>query len=134
VRNFLRAFILCGITGWIIECIYTGLISMRKGNLKLTCQTSIWMLPIYGLAVFIPTIYKHIKKLNIVIRALIYALLIISVEYVTGSLLSLFDGCPWSYSESAFNYMGIIRLDYFPLWMLVGIIYEYLFRHVIINI
>lgn len=34
------------------------------------------------------------------------------------------DACPWDYSDAALNYKGIIRLDYAPVWFIVGLIYE----------
>ena len=119
-----KTFIFSGLIGWCIECAYTGFKQLLKGNFKLIGTTSLWMFPIYGMAVFIIPIYENIKHLNILIRAVIYGVLIISVEYITGSILNLFDCCPWSYSTVATSYNGLIRLDYFPLWMMAGLLFE----------
>ncbi|MGN0164665.1 MAG: hypothetical protein ACI39R_00640 [Lachnospiraceae bacterium] len=129
MRKSIENFILCGFTGWCIECAYTGLISLLQGNSKLTSTTSLWMFPIYGMAAFISPIYKGIKKLHVFFRAFIYGILIISVEYIAGTILLLFNSCPWDYTYAAMNYKGIIRLDYFPLWMAAGLFFEFLLFH-----
>ena len=43
---------------------------------------------------------------------------------VSGSILKEFEMCPWDYSGAAFQYRGIIRLDYAPLWFAAGLIFE----------
>lgn len=129
MKTYFKNFLLCGLTGWCIECAYTGFTQLLQGNIKMTSTTSIWMFPIYGLAVFIIPVYSGIKNLHIFIRAWIYGVLIMSVEFITGSLLSLIDGCPWDYHYAAMNYNGLIRLDYFPLWMIAGLIFELLLCH-----
>lgn len=126
MKKFVHDFICCGLTGWCIECAHTGLSELFRGNIKLTSSTSLWMFPIYGLAAFMVPVYNGIRNLHFLIRALIYGLLITSIEFITGSLLRLLDGCPWDYRYTAMNYMGLIRMDYFPLWMLAGLIFEYL--------
>ena len=47
-----------------------------------------------------------------------------TVEYFSGMFLKHYNMCPWDYSNSPFQYKGVIRLDYAPVWFLVGIIYE----------
>lgn len=49
---------------------------------------------------------------------------IFSMEYLTGSILKKKDICPWDYSDAKFNYHGLIRFDYAPLWFLTGLFYE----------
>lgn len=129
VKKTVHDFIYCGLTGWCIECAHTGLAELFRGNIKLTSSTSLWMFPIYGLAAFMIPVYNGIKNLHFLVRALIYGLLITSVEFITGSLLTLLGGCPWDYRYTAMNYMGLIRMDYFPLWMFAGLIFEYLVCH-----
>ena len=33
---------------------------------------------------------------------------------------------PWDYSKEKYNYKGVIRLDFIPVWFFVGLLYEYL--------
>lgn len=126
MKNRFIAFIYCGLTGWCLECAYTGFKNLLKGDLRMIGTTSLWMFPIYGMAVFIIPIYENIRELNFLIRGIIYGTLIISMEYITGSLLNLLDCCPWNYNMVATGYDGLIRLDYFPLWMLAGLIFEFI--------
>lgn len=32
--------------------------------------------------------------------------------------------CPWDYSKCKYNIKGVIRLDYAPIWFIVGLFYE----------
>ncbi len=124
-RNLFSNFIRCGIFGWCLECLFTGLCSLRnKKDKRFLCTTSLWMFPIYGLAAFILPISKLLSKCNVWIRGGIYTIGIFSVEYVTGILLKEHKACPWDYSKAKFNIKGVIRLDYAPLWFIVGLLYE----------
>lgn len=50
--------------------------------------------------------------------------LIFSAEYLSGTLLQKRELCPWDYGRSKWNIGKVIRLDYAPLWFLVGLFYE----------
>lgn len=119
-------FCRCGFTGWCLECFWTGLGSFktRGEDKRLLCHTSVWMFPIYGLAAFIPSIYKKIKTKPICYRGGVYAFSIFFFEYVTGSLLKKHNACPWDYSSAKFNIKGLIRLDYGPCWAAAGLLFE----------
>ena len=119
-----KQFIFCGGLGWCFEVFWTGLGSFLHHDKKLMSRTSLHMFPIYGTAVIIPPIHKFIKKANVFIRGCVYALCIFLTEFISGSFLKKHNACPWDYSESVFNYKGIIRLDYAPVWFIVGLIYE----------
>ena len=123
--KFFKNFFVCGLLGWCMECFWTGMNAIRTHKDKtLRCQTSVWMFPIYGMAVVIRPVYKVIKKLPALFRGGIYSLGIFSFEYLSGSLLKKHHMCPWDYSDAAANINGIIRLDYAPLWMLAGLLFE----------
>lgn len=118
-------FITCGFYGWCLECFWTGLHSIiRNKDPKLTCNTSIWMFPIYGMAAFISPVSKKLKKQCTFVRGGIYTICIFITEFLTGKLLKKYCACPWDYSKAKLNYDGLIRLDYAPLWFLVGLLYE----------
>lgn len=125
-KRFLQNFYRCGLVGWCIECVFTGLGSLfaHKRDRRLFCQTSVWMFPIYGLAAFLPYVYRCIKKRCIVFRAVIYAVGILICEFFTGVFLKKFKACPWDYSKAKLNYKGVIRFDYLPCWALAGLLYE----------
>ena len=117
-------FFLCGLIGWCFECFFTGLHSLFKKNQTLPCQTSLWMFFIYGFGAFIKPIHYIIKKAPTYIRGTIYTTLIFIAEYFSGSFLKKHKACPWDYSAAKYNIKGLIRLDYAPLWFIVGLIYE----------
>jgi uncharacterized membrane protein len=118
-------FILCGLCGWCMECLWTGLHSALKHEDRLcSCYTSIWMFPIYGMAAFIAPISKKINKKCALVRGSVYTICIFLAEYGTGNVLKRYKACPWDYSKAKLNYHGVIRFDYAPLWFFVGLFYE----------
>ena len=45
-----QPFIMCGITGWCLELIFTGILSAVRKDFSLKGTSSLWMFPIYGMA------------------------------------------------------------------------------------
>ena len=123
---FRKNFLICGLTGWCMEIIFTSLGAFQKNDLRLIGQTSLWMFPIYGLAALINPVYKQIKKLPLFLRGIIYSIGIFTCEYLSGSLLKKLNLCPWDYSSSPTNINGVIRLDYAPFWILAGLLFEHI--------
>ena len=119
-RNFLR----CGMAGWCMEILWTGLHSFRVRDPKLTGHSSLWMFPIYGMACIIKPLYRYFKKIPALFRGFIYSTGIFCFEYLSGSLLKKHHLCPWDYSNAPTNINGVIRLDYAPVWMAAGLIFE----------
>ena len=118
-------FMKCGLTGWGLECFWTGLGSICfEKNKKMECATSIWMFPIYGMASIMSPLCHNLEGKNIMFRGSVYTFFIFLTEFGTGSLLKKKDCCPWDYSDAKSNYKGIVRFDYAPLWFLVGLLYE----------
>lgn len=124
-----KNFMICGLTGWCIEIIFTSLGAFRKRDMTLTGRTSIWMFPIYGMAAVIGPIYKKIKNVPMLLRGTIYSTGIFCCEYISGSLLKRHNLCPWDYSDAKTNINGLIRLDYAPLWMATGLLFERIVTH-----
>lgn len=91
-------------------------------------QTSAWMFPIYGMAAGIGVISPKIAHWSPVKRGLLYGGAIMTTEYITGSLLTSVDACPWHYDNCKYTVKGLVRLDYLPLWMLAGLLYERLLK------
>ena len=115
----IQNFLLCGSLGWCLEILWTGFHSLLKGQMTMMGKTSLLMFPIYGCAAFIGPIYKKISFLPVVFRGLLY-----TVGFASGSLLKYFHMCPWDYSLSPFQYKGVIRLDYAPLWFGTSLVFE----------
>lgn len=124
-----KNFCICGLTGWCMEILFTSTGSLLKHDKRLIGQTSLWMFPIYGMAAVIAPLYKLIKKMPIFLRGSIYTLGIFSFEYFSGTLLKKHHLCPWDYSDAKANVNGVIRLDYAPLWMAAGLLFERILVH-----
>ena len=82
------------------------------------------MFPIYGMAAFLAPFFRLFKGKPVWLRGPFYALCIFTGEYTTGYLLRKKDLCPWDYSRSKWNVDGLIRLDYFPFWVVAGLLFE----------
>lgn len=104
-----KNFLICGLTGWCMEILFTSIGSLCKSNRKLIGKTSIWMFPIYGMAAIICPVHKLIKNLPAICRGGIYTAGIFTCEYVSGSILKRHNLCPWDYSDAKANVDGLIR-------------------------
>lgn len=123
-----RRFLIYGAAGITLEITWTGFTSFMAGDITFTGHSSIIMFPIYGMAVFLEPLFSQLKETAVFIRGIIYMSLIFAVEYFTGYFLTLCGICPWSYINTALNINGLIRLDYAPLWFIVGLFFEHIFR------
>lgn len=119
-----KGFLKCGIAGWCMEVIWTGIQNINNRDKRLMCTTSLLMFPIYGMAAFIKPMGKALQKRNFVVRGTIYTVCIYITEFATGSILKKRDMCPWDYSNSKYNVKGLIRLDYAPAWFGAGLLFE----------
>ena len=120
----LTQFLIYGVSGWMMEIIWTGLSSLLKGNFKLTATTSIWMFFIYGLVAFTGPVYDALSMMPLIVRGGVYTVCIFIVEYITGVCLKKVKICPWDYSGCRFAVSGVIRLDFAPAWFTAGLIFE----------
>ena len=126
--KILNSFLHCGLAGWCFEIIFTALGSLRNRDFTLKGKTSLWMFPIYGSAAFLAPLFHLLRHKSLHIRGLTYMSLIFSAEYISGKLLSKKELCPWDYGRAKWNIGRVIRLDYAPLWFLVGLFFEQLTR------
>ena len=120
----LTNFFLCGSVGWSMEILWTGFHSLLSGQWTMTVRSSLLMFPIYGCADIIAPLYSRISSLPFIYRGFLYMLGFYLVEFISGSFLKSFGVCPWDYSTAHFQYKGIVRLDYAPLWFAAGLIFE----------
>lgn len=110
-----------GCIGLLIEVFFTGLHTVLfDRNYRATCQTYLWMLPIYGAA---GTGLGYLHRLLDGVGFIVFATLFIYlVEFSTGWVLRHVLGrCPWDYGAARFGIMGLVRLDYLPFWLMVAI-------------
>ncbi|MCM1527388.1 MAG: hypothetical protein NC091_09095 [Bacteroides sp.] len=124
VRRLTRNFVKCGLAGWCLEILFTALASLRRRNLRLKGNTSLWMFPIYGSIAFLEPMFRLMQKHTLLLRGLTYMSLIFSAEFLTGRLLIRRKLCPWDYSRSRYRVGRVIRLDYAPWWFAAGLFFE----------
>ena len=123
-------FVLYGLLGWAIEIVWTALSSTVGGTQRgwrLAGTTYLWMFPIYGLlAPLYEPLHDAIRAWPWPLRGLLYGLGFLAVEYVSGWLLRRLTGvCPWDYrGRCRWHLHGLMRLDYGPLWALLGLALE----------
>lgn len=124
----IKRFFIYGIAGWSMEIVWTGLYSLTHGNASLEAYTSLWMLLIYGSAVFLEPLHDIIQNWNIFLRGLIWVVIIWGIEFTTGKiLLSILHVYPWRY-YGKFAVEGLVRIDYAPAWFIAGMLFERIHR------
>lgn len=126
-----KRFIFYGLAGWCVEVFWTGFMSLLKGDVMLSSYSSLWMFFIYGLSVFLEPIHNRIRHIHYIGRGLTYTCLIFIGEFLSGGLLTLFGACPWDYSDSPLSILGLVRLDYAPVWFSTGLLFEILHNYLI---
>ena len=124
MKKGIQNFFLCGIIGWSAEILFTSLQSLKKHDLRLQGITSLWMFPIYGCGFLLIIPYKLFKQCSFLIRGFVYMCCIFTGEYISGRLLTKINACPWNYEHCNFHIRKVIRLDYAPLWFLLGLFFE----------
>lgn len=114
-------FICLGVTTEVIFVAISNLITSEplcgSSPVALAGKSYIWMCPIYALIpLFGKILLPKVGHYHFAIRLTIYVLCIYSVEFLTGYFLRTLTGsCPWEY-QTGWHIMGLIRLDYLPLW------------------
>ncbi|XP_048358072.1 transmembrane protein 229b-like [Sphaerodactylus townsendi] len=88
--------------------------------------TSVWALFIYGtFGMILEQLYLLLRvRCNFLVRAAIYTLCIYVWEFCTGYILRCFNACPWNYSGFRYNFMGLITLEYCPIWFVASLLLE----------
>jgi hypothetical protein len=112
--------------GMTTEVFFTAFVSLfnnqplcGKPLAALAGMTYVWMAFIYAPIPLLGVLfYDKVKHIAFWLRLPMYVAIIYAVEFTSGYLLQLITGkCPWYYTEGI-NVMGLIRLDYFPAWLL----------------
>lgn len=121
--SIMKRFFIYGFIGCSMEVFWTGIASLFKGDTALMSHSSIWMIVIYGMAIFLEPFQMMLKDKNWFLRGIVYMCLIYIGEYTTGFILDLFDIKVWEYMDSL-NIHGYITLSFAPLWFAAGLFFE----------
>ena len=98
----------------------------RAERLRLAGRSYLWMMPIYGVGLLaLEPVRDRVRAWHWGARGVLWMTAIFAVEYLAGVVIKTLTGrCPWDYSSLRWSVHGYIRLDYAPLWMLVGLFIE----------
>lgn len=123
---FLRLYIY-GIHGYFTEIMFTAAWEFIVNiNWKFPGCTSVWSLLIYSISVYvIELMYLRMRdRVHVLLRAFFYLMWSYTWEFSTGYVLSYFNACPWDYTAFDLNVVGLITLEYAPLWYFATLISE----------
>lgn len=128
----LSRFYIYAIHGFVTEILFTAAWEFVVNiNWKFPGVTSLWCILIYGASFMcIEQMYLRLKdKYSLFTRCIIYTAWTYLWEFSTGLFLRQFDACPWDYTPFDGDFMGLVTLEYLPLWFLGSLFAE----RVIIN-
>lgn len=121
-------FYVYAIHGYVTEIMFTATWEFVINlNWKFPGNTSVWALPIYGFStLFIEYMSLKLKerKVPFLVRIMIYTVWTYSWEFSTGFILKKFDACPWDYTPFEGDFMGLVTLEYAPLWFFGNVFVE----------
>ena len=124
----INQLIFWGVVGLIIEIFFTALVGFfSKKDLNLIGHTSLWMFPIYSVGLTYGFDFVQQIISNDILRYLSYPFWIWLVEILVGYPASKIGIKIWDYSylSSEKHWKGIISYIHFPVWILFGILVEF---------
>ncbi len=125
--SLLARFYIYAIHGYVTEVMFTAAWEFVVHlNWKFPGNSSVWAMLIYGTSTLV--LEQMYLRLHHVVpllgRGLLYTAWTYCWEFSTGYLLSQFGACPWDYSPFQLDFMGLVTLEYAPLWFVGGILAE----------
>ena len=128
---FFSKLIFYGLCGFFTEIVFTAVWyfvdSSYKYGWTLHGCTSLWSFPMYALSILVlEKMFLMLKdKVILPLRVVLYVAWTYAWEFSTGLFLRHFNACPWNYEAyTNYNIMGLITLDYAPLWALANVACE----------
>ena len=118
-----------GVHGVFAEVVFTASWEfVVGGSWTLKGDSSIWSFFTYGLGTFIggECCYRYLVSRHVPLLARCVTLVAMAYawEFATGAVLSYFNACPWDYTPFDYDVMGLITLEYAPVWFLAGLYFE----------
>lgn len=125
-----------GMLGFAYEIVFTSLwdfVASNFTNFTFKGYSSLWSFLIYGSCSFCgEQVYVCSKKrLSTFLRGLIYIQMAYTWEFVSGLILSQFSARTWDYTHYKYDVMGLIALEYAPLWFCGGLLQEFVYEHLL---
>lgn len=120
-----------GAHGVFSEVVFTAVWEyVVGGSLRLMGESSIWSFLTYGLGAVIGA--ESMREVMIAqgiptwLRCILYVPMVYVWEFSCGLLLTYLHACPWDYSHFDYDVMGLITMEYAPLWLMGGAYFEVL--------
>ena len=132
-KRVLLRFLFFALIGLLVEIFFTSLGRLQHGDINMKGHTSPWMMFDYGLlGIVTGPLMRSLKgvRVPLVGRAFVYMIGIFLVELVSGWVFDMCGIHVWDYSHLPLNVHGYITLTYAPLWYLLGLFVEFLYRRV----
>lgn len=119
-----------GIHGVFAEIVFTAAWEfVVSGSWSLMGATSLWSFLIYGIGSLVGEVLYtalHSSGVLLIVRGPVYVLSVYAWELTCGLVLDCFGARGWDYSQFSYNFLGIITLEYAPLWLAAGLYFELL--------
>ena len=135
VNPWLRMLVY-GMLGFAYEISFTSLwefVTSNFTNFKFKGYSSLWSFLIYGSCSFCgEQVYFYTKnRFSTILRGLIYIQMAYTWEFVGGLILNQFSACTWDYTHYKYDVMGLIALEYAPLWFCSGLLQEFFYEYLL---
>ena len=120
-----------GVHGIFAEVMFTGIWELVvSGNWRLMGVSSIWSFLNYGLGTFLMAEGGHNLlvscRVPLLFRCMIYVIFTYIWEFSCGLVLDIFDARPWDYTDFDYDVMGLITMEYIPVWFFAGLYFEFI--------
>lgn len=125
-----------GMLGFAYEIVFTSLWEFAATNftdLKFKGCSSLWSFFIYGTCSLCgEQVFVHTgKRLSAFWRGLIYVQMAYTWEFLGGLFLNQFSARTWDYTHYKYDVMGLITLEYAPLWFFSGLFQEFFYEYLL---
>ena len=124
-------FYIYGLHGVFDEVVFTALYDVYhvdKGNRQLLGYSTLFSFFIYAsCSFFVERLYIRLYYkygVPVYLRIPIYLVVLYTWELTSGLLLRQLGVCSWDYSHYAYNFMGLITLEYAPAWCILCILQD----------
>ncbi|KAL3852271.1 hypothetical protein ACJMK2_015935 [Sinanodonta woodiana] len=119
-------FYFYGLHGLLDEILFTAIFDIvfhSAGNRQLKGYSSVFSFFIYGSCSFlVERLYVFLYLRNGIrwyVRLPLYLMVLYLWEFTWGMMLRQFGACSWDYSHYNYNFMGLITLEYAPVWLIL---------------
>ncbi|MBT3622364.1 MAG: hypothetical protein HN535_06435 [Flavobacteriales bacterium] len=126
---YISEILFWGMFGICAEVAFTAIFDLiTKKKIALMGHTSFWMFPIYAFGLSYGFDLAESIITNDIVRYLSYPIWVWMIEILVGYPLLKIGIRLWNYSylSKGKHWKGIISFVHFPVWILLGILVEYI--------